>query len=106
MNYLVSPTRIFSRVQSIEGISLLEEIQNFQIIDTIIQVVEEWTDFWDEDQGFGSSDETYLIKQIIDSLIASSEYAGVYMTAFTPCLSVVEYSEADHEEDQLKREIG
>ena len=51
-----------------------------------------------EDQGFGSSDGTYMLKEFIDTVIWSQTPSGKYMTKFTPGLSIVEYSEADHHE--------
>jgi hypothetical protein len=34
------------------------------------EVAEEWTNDWPEDQGFGSSDGTYMMKEFIDNVIA------------------------------------
>ena len=53
----------------------------------------EWTQDWDSDQGFGSSDGTYMLKEFIDNVIWSFTNGGKYMTKFTPILSVVPYCE-------------
>ena len=52
------------------------------------QEVEEEYSFWDEDQGFGSSDFTYAIQSFLDNVIA---YTGLpYRTQFNPSLEVVQ----------------
>jgi hypothetical protein len=61
---------------------------------------------WPEDQGFGSSDMTYVRKSFIDSLIDMANLRGYYETKFQPYLKVVEYSEAEYHEQQLRREQG
>ena len=61
---------------------------------------------WPEDQGFGSSDMTYARKSFIDSMIDMANLRGYYETKFTPYLKVVEYSEFEKEEYDLRREQG
>ena len=69
------------------------------------EVAEEWTNMWDEDQGFGSSDGTYMMKDFIDNVIW--RYAsGRLMTTFNPSLSIVEYSEASHHNKVQRMESG
>ena len=61
---------------------------------------------WPEDQGFGSSDMTYVRKSFIDSMIRLANLNGYYMTDFKPYLKVVEYNEIEKEEYDLRREQG
>ena len=69
------------------------------------EVAEEWNHHWDEDQGFGSSDMTYMIKDFVDNVIWRFA-SGKLMTEFNPSLSIVEYSEADHHEMIQRMESG
>ena len=68
-------------------------------------VAEDYQD-WPEDQGFGSSDMTYVRKQFIDYMIGAANLNGYYETKFDPYLKVVEYSEAEYHETMLRREQG
>jgi hypothetical protein len=68
-------------------------------------VAEEYAD-WPEDQGFGSSDMTFVRQSFINSMISLANLNGYYDTAFQPYLKVVEYSEYDKEEYDLRREQG
>jgi hypothetical protein len=61
---------------------------------------------WPEDQGFGSSDMTYVRKSFIDTIIELANLRGYYETKFQPYLKVVEYSEFEKEEYDLRREQG
>jgi hypothetical protein len=68
-------------------------------------VANEYSD-WPEDQGFGSSDMTYVRKLFIDEMLFFAGFRGYYETDFQPYLKVVEYSEAEKEEYDLRREQG
>jgi hypothetical protein len=100
MNYLVNPQELVFRAEAyITGFSEMirdEKISNLNLLELAIDVATEWTIEWDEDQGFGSSDSTYMLKEFIDCVIWNHTNGGKYMTKFTPSLSVVEYSEAEH----------
>jgi hypothetical protein len=51
-----------------------------------VEVTDEYS-FWDEDQGFGSSDMTYAVERYLDTLIY---YSGLpYRTEYSPNLKVV-----------------
>jgi hypothetical protein len=69
------------------------------------EVAEDYSD-WPEDQGFGSSDMTYVRKSFIDTMIDIANLRGYYETKFQPYLKVVEYSEIEKEEYDLRREQG
>ena len=82
-----------------------EQVQFSELVDISVQIAEEWTNDWDEDQGFGSSDGTYMLKDFIDNVIWKYT-GGKFETKFTPSLSVVEYSEAEHHNMVQKMESG
>jgi len=75
------------------------------VYEALNDVAEDYQD-WPEDQGFGSSDMTYVRKSFIDSMISLANLNGYYETAFDPYLKVVEYSEFEKEEYDLRREQG
>lgn len=75
------------------------------VYEALNDVAEDYSD-WPEDQGFGSSDMTYVRKSFIDSLIDMANLRGYYETKFDPYLKVVEYSEAEYHETMLRREQG
>jgi hypothetical protein len=68
-------------------------------------VANEYSD-WDEDQGFGSSDMTYVRQLFIDKMLFFAGLRGYYETKFQPYLKVVEYSEAEHHNMVQKMESG
>jgi hypothetical protein len=110
MRYLVDPQLlVFNSKGRIAGFSeLLSQfnIPQWDILNTAMEVVSRWSEDWPDGCGFGSSDMTYLMKEFIDEVIVESGNGGVYMTKFTPSLSVVEYSEADTDNLRLRMEQG
>ena len=96
MNYLVNPSNIVTRALGIDSFKQMisdEQVQFSELVDTSIQIAEEWTDDWDSDHGFGSSDGTYLLKDFIDTIIScytkSIYKKSGYQTVFNPSLSIV-----------------
>ena len=75
------------------------------VFSALEDVAEDYQD-WPEDQGFGSSDMTYVRKSFIDSMIDMANLRGYYETKFQPYLKVVEYSEVEYHEMMLRREQG
>lgn len=75
------------------------------VFNSLDDVASDYSD-WPEDQGFGSSDMTYVRKSFIDSMIGYANLNGYYQTGFEPYLKVVEYSEIDKEDYDLRREQG
>ena len=75
------------------------------VFEALNSVAEDYED-WPEDQGFGSSDMTYVRKSFIDYMIDMANLRGYYETKFQPYLKVVEYSEAEYHEMMLRREQG
>ena len=108
MTYLIDVQSLVFNAHSIKGFTKMvasEQIPQWDLLETAMEVVKEWTDDWDEDQGFGSSDFTYMLKDFIDNVIW--KYAsGKLETKFTPSLSIVEYSEIDHHNMVQKMESG
>jgi len=75
------------------------------VFEALEEVASDFSD-WPEDQGFGSSDMTYVRKSFIDTMIDIANLRGYYETKFAPYLKVVEYSEYEKEEYDLRREQG
>ena len=103
MNYLVNPSTIVTKALGIDSFKQMindEQIQFSELVDISVQIAEEWTNDWDEGDGFGSSDGTYLLKDFIDTVISNftnSVYnQSGYQTIFNPTLSVTyKYSESE-----------
>lgn len=95
MNYLVHPSNIVSKALGIDSFKQMisdEQVQFSELVDTSVEIAEEWTNDWDEDQGFGSSDGTYMLKEFIDSVIGLvhwKHHKKEYSTEFNPVLEVV-----------------
>ena len=99
MNYLVNPSNIVSRALGIDSFKQMianEQVQFSELVDTSVEIAEQWTDDWDEDHGFGSSDGTYLLKDFIDTIISSYTNSiynkSGYQTVFNPSLMVAKIS--------------
>lgn len=98
--YLVHPQNLVSSVYGINGFTKMiadEGITQGQLLEIASEVVEEWTYDWDEGQGFGSSDMTFMKKDFIDNVIYSiygknKQNSGRYKTIFNPTLSIIAYS--------------
>jgi len=114
MNYLVDPQSLVFNSHRVNGFTKMigdEQIPQWDLLEIAQEVAEEWTNDWPEDEGFGSSDMTYMIKDFIDNVITSVYMkngmgSGMYMTKFTPSLSIVEYSEAEHHNQVQRMESG
>jgi hypothetical protein len=93
MNYLIHPeTLIFKAKAHIVGFNEMigtEEIPQWDLLETATEVAEEWTSDWDEGQGFGSSDGTYMLKDFIDNVINQFTSLNIYKTEFNPSLQIV-----------------
>ena len=108
MNYLVDPQTLLFNSHRISGFTqMISEynIPQWTLLETALEVAEEWTEDWDENEGFGSSDMTYMMQDFINNIIYQFA-SGKLMTKFTPALSIVEYSEADHHEKVQRMESG
>ena len=83
---ITSPYNVYRRLTRIEGFDLIGASTG-EIVDEIVAVIEQWSDDWPEGQGFGSSDGTYLVKEVLDNLIELQDVP--LKTVFNPALSVV-----------------
>jgi len=92
MNYLIHPSDLVSYAKdSIGGFDLVvqvEDIKQKDLLDIATHVVSEWSSEWPEDQGFGSSDKTSMVKEFIDTVLWS-QTGSKYKTVFDPFLRVV-----------------
>ena len=93
MNYLISPeSLVFNAKARIAGFNEMigtEQIPQWDLLEAATEVAEEWTNDWDEDQGFGSSDGTYMLKDFIDNVIYQFTSLNIYKTEFNPSLQIV-----------------
>jgi len=93
MNYLVDPSSLLQRALTINNFKQLianEQIQFSELVDISVEIAEEWTNDWDEEHGFGSSDGTYMLKDFIDTVLNC--FANGYKTEFNPYLTVSKIS--------------
>jgi len=118
MSLPFDPIRVFETAPLIEGYDVIKNAfptvgkYSKRVItyadavhEALNELISDYSD-WQEDQGFGSSDMTYVRKSFIDSMIDMANLRGYYETKFAPYLKVVEYSEFEKEEYDLRREQG
>lgn len=116
MNYLVDPQILVSRAYSVNGFYAMITAEKIpmEVVDAIAEetVQRMVSPYWDEEDGFGSSDMTFMIKEFIDDVIthiyiALGQTSGLYKAVFCPTLTVLEYSEDDpHNKKQLWKDRG
>lgn len=85
-----TPFDLISNSLRIDGVNVLKVY--FPVgywMEYAVEVTESYSDF-PSDQGFGSSDMTYAVKSLLDTLIRVSNLGSRFETQFTPCLTVVE----------------
>jgi hypothetical protein len=61
------------------------------VYEALSDVAESYLD-WPEDQGFGSSDMTYVHQSLIDTMIGLANLDDHLKTGFAPYLKVIRYS--------------
>ena len=118
MSLPFNPIRVFETAPLVEGYDVIKNAFPVEgryskkvityadaVYEALNDVAEDYQD-WPEDQGFGSSDMTYVRKSFIDTMISLANLNGYYMTDFKPYLKVVEYNEIEKEEYDLRREQG
>ncbi len=118
MSLPFDPIRVFETAPLIEGYDVIKNA--FPVVgkyskrvityadavhEALDELISDYSD-WPEDQGFGSSDMTYVRMSFINSMIDIANLRGYYETKFQPYLKVVEYSEYEKEEYDLRREQG
>ena len=104
MEYLIEPQDLVFKAKAyINGFTEMVKDENLPqglLLELSTEVAEDWSNDWDEGQGFGSSDGTYMLKDFIDTVISNftnSVYKkSGYQTVFNPTLSVeYKYSESE-----------
>ena len=86
-NYLFSPSRLMECESRIEGYEMLtNSIPKDERYKVAEYIAEEWTMDWSEDEGFGSSDFTFALKNYLDELIRMTKLP--LKTEFNPYLSI------------------
>lgn len=80
---------VLRRVLTTEGILPIlshPDVRTGVILEACDDVVDFYSD-WDSDQGFGTSDMTYVVKEAIDQILRTAGLS--YKTEFKPHLMVV-----------------
>ena len=118
MSLPFNPIRVFETAPLVEGYDVIKNA--FPVVgkysnrvityadavyEALNEITEDYSD-WPEDQGFGSSDMTFVRQSFINTMISLANLNGYYMTDFKPYLKVVEYNEIEKEEYDLRREQG
>ena len=72
MNYILTPQEIINRANRMTGVAEMMTENNVDQADQVTiatDVAEELVDWWNEGDGFGSSDATYAVKDYLDTII-------------------------------------
>ena len=74
-NFLVEPETLIFKAKSLKNWSnVVSEINDKYLNEIATDVAQDWTDdYRDSDQGFGSSDGTYMLKNFLDHAISFSK---------------------------------
>ena len=72
MNYIMTPQEIIHRANGLTGVAEMMTENNVDQADQVTiatDVAEALVDWWPEDEGFGGSDATYVMKDYLDTII-------------------------------------
>ena len=108
-NFLITPADLIERAMNVDGfrdVYLNEGIDPTVVRTVAIDIATEWTNDWDEDEGFGSSDAAYMVRHFIQDVLIYGGVSDRFQVDFTPYLEVVAYSEAAQDAKELEMEIG
>ena len=87
VHQLVDTAAVLKRLNTVNGIHLIKQL-DCDLIEITEEIIQNWTDDYYNDEGdFGSSDFTYLLKDIIDTCIGNT--GANLRTVFSPYLSVI-----------------
>jgi len=93
MTYLIHPEDLVFKAKAyIKGFNEMigtEQIPQWDLLETATQISTEWTEDWPEEQGFGGSDGTFMLKEFIDTVIYQFTSLNIYKTQFSPRLEIV-----------------
>ena len=85
VDFLVNPICLYEKATRIEGWEHLNDIPMFYKMSMCVDVADEWAADWEDGQGFGSSDLTYMVKDFLDNLIGTLPLK----TIFNPYLQII-----------------
>jgi len=86
-NLLFQPESLIERIKYVSGHETLSTVPNSVKEEIANEIAYEWTSDWSEDEGFGSSDFTFALKEFVDTLLMYGKLP--YETTFQPYLSIV-----------------
>jgi hypothetical protein len=74
-DFLIQPETLIFKAESVDNwFAVRSEINNKDLNEIATEVAMSWTeDYRDSDQGFGSSDGTYMLKEFLDNAISFSK---------------------------------
>lgn len=87
-DFVFSPIRLLDKLKSVSGLDNLKYANSVGMyIDLAVEVASEWSEDWDSDNGFGSSDFTFALQDFIERIIILEE--SKLKVEFNPYLSIV-----------------
>ena len=89
-NGIVNLLGTYGRSKMIPGYEKLNDADPLDKLSILKDVIDEWSSDWPKDQGFGSSDGTYLLQDYIDHMISYLSLGDTLETTFSPTLSITE----------------
>lgn len=89
--FLVDPCRLVERAESVKGYQeFLSPLNGFIVFSRAFDVVEEWSADWSEGEGFGSSDFSFMIQDLLRQLIYERKLQDYVEVGFFPRLEIRE----------------
>ena len=71
--FLVDPCRLVERAESVKGYhEFILPLNGFIVFSRAFDVVQQWSADWSEGEGFGSSDFSFMIQDLLRQLIYES----------------------------------
>ena len=108
-NFLITPADLVAKAMNVKGfrdVYLNEGIEPKVVLEVANDIATEWANDWEEGEGFGSSDATYMVRHFIQDVLIYGGVSDRFQVDFTPYLEVVAYSEAAQDAKELEMEIG
>ena len=91
VNFLVHPHELLGKAMTVKGFTEMVDDQKISLEnlnDVAAEIATEWTQDWDEGEGFGSSDMTYMVRHFIADVIAYHGDENKHDVVFNPTLQV------------------
>lgn len=89
-NYLVSPFRLVESAKRVKGFDVVSVIREVDLLKIAEDVVADWSYDWNEDEGFGSSDFSFMIKDFLYHLVLFRGLENYLEVGFFPYLEIRE----------------